>query len=65
MIYIGAENIISPLGNSASQNFDNLKNNVSGIQLHKNIGFDGKDLFLSKIKDDQFNSFLIVQSNSI
>lgn len=59
MIYIGAENIISPLGNSASQNFEMLKNGISGIQLHEKIGFDGKDLFLSKINDDQFNSFMM------
>lgn len=56
MIYIGAENIISPLGNTANENFENLKNNVSGIQLYKNVGFDKEDLFLSKIKDAEYPS---------
>jgi 3-oxoacyl-[acyl-carrier-protein] synthase-1 len=59
MIYIGAENIISPLGNTANENFENLRNNISGIQLHQKIGFDKKDLYLSKINTDQFNSFLM------
>lgn len=55
MIYIGAENIISPLGKTASENFDNLKKGNSGVQLHKNVGFDKKDLYLSKIQDDSLS----------
>lgn len=59
MIYIGAENIISPLGLTAKENFENLKENNSGIQLHKKVGFDNKDLYISKINEDHFNSFLM------
>ena len=58
-MYIGAENIISPIGNSATQNFEKLQKGISGIELHKNVGFDNKDLFLSKINDDSFNKFLL------
>ena len=48
--YIGAENIISPLGNSSQENFSQVKNGVSGISLFKNIGVGKEDLHLSKIK---------------
>ncbi len=56
MIYIGAENIISPLGKNTKENFENLKNGISGIEQYKNVGFDKKDLYLSKIKEDTFNN---------
>ena len=68
MIYIGAENIISPLGKTANENFEKLLKNTSGIQLHKKVGFDKKDLFLSKIEYAEYNStnkkfdWLLIQS---
>lgn len=68
MIYIGAENIISPLGTTATENFKNLKAGVSGIKLFKNIGFDQKDLYLSKIETSEYENakfkfdFLLIES---
>lgn len=46
--YIGSENIISPLGETAEQNFNKIKNGETGVQLHRSIGFGKEDLFLSK-----------------
>ncbi|MBL4594311.1 MAG: beta-ketoacyl synthase [Flavobacteriales bacterium] len=48
--YIGSENIISPLGSSAQENFLQVKNGKSGINLFKNVGVGKEDLHLSKIK---------------
>jgi len=50
---IGAENIISPLGNTAKENFSNLKAGVSGITLVENAGFDKESIHLSKFKTKQ------------
>jgi 3-oxoacyl-[acyl-carrier-protein] synthase-1 len=48
-VFIGAEYIISPLGNGAEENYLKLKENVSGICLFKNAGFKKEDIYLSKI----------------
>lgn len=50
--FIGSENIISPLGQSAEDNFLSLKNGKSGISLFKNAGFGKEDIYLSKIKEE-------------
>ena len=54
MIFIGAENIISPLGNTANENFDALQKGISGVKKFEKVGFDSKDLYLSKIEDKNF-----------
>ena len=55
MIFIGAENIISPLGITAKENFYKVKKEISGITKHQQIGFDKKDLFISKIDHKNFH----------
>lgn len=68
MIFIGAENIISPLGNTANENFKKLIDGVSGIKQFTNIGFDQKDLYLSKIENEAYHNaenkfdYLLIQS---
>ena len=49
-IFIGAENIVSPIGNNIDDNFAALQQNISGIKLYKNAGFKKEDLYLSKIE---------------
>lgn len=49
MIYIGAEVIVSPLGDSAEANWQALSENRSGIALVSSAGFNGEDIHLSKI----------------
>ncbi len=61
-IFIGAENIISPLGNTAQQNFSQLQENHSGVQLFKNAGFNKEGMCLSKIigtQKDLFDDYLV------
>ena len=48
--YLGAENIISPLGISAEENFNKISLGESGICQYQNIGFNKESLFLSKQK---------------
>ena len=47
-IYIGAENIISPLGNTAKENFDAVVQGNTGVAKHEKAGVNGQALFLSK-----------------
>ncbi|WP_353718603.1 beta-ketoacyl synthase N-terminal-like domain-containing protein [Dyadobacter sp. 676] len=49
MIYIGAEVIVSPLGDSVEANWEALSANRSGIALTPGAGFGGEDMHLSKI----------------
>lgn len=48
-IFIGAEHIISPIGNTVEENFMNLKKNISGIKLFEKAGFKEEDIHLAKI----------------
>ncbi len=47
-IFIGAENAITPIGNTAEENFQSLCDAISGIQLFNGIGFNKQDVYLSK-----------------
>ncbi|MBN4071455.1 beta-ketoacyl synthase [Crocinitomix catalasitica] len=56
MVYIGAENIISPLGETAEANFQNLIDGQSGVKLHQNIGLKEEDFYASIIAElEDFN----------
>ena len=56
-IFIGAENIISPLGNGIKESFSKLKDNVSGINIFKNAGFNKEDVCLAKISGNSVNKY--------
>lgn len=49
--YIGSENIISPLGVTAEENFESIKQGKTGITCFKGIGFGKEDIFLSKFNN--------------
>lgn len=55
--FIGAENIISPLGITAEENFNSIKKNKSGIKQFKEIGFGNENLYLSKINEENSENF--------
>jgi 3-oxoacyl-[acyl-carrier-protein] synthase-1 len=63
MTYIGAEVIISPLGENAEANWSAVYDNRSGISLVEGAGFDGEPVYLSKIidftSDSKFTQLLI------
>jgi len=48
--YIGAENIISPLGVTSQENFNNIKQAKTGIACYQEIGFGKENIYLSKFK---------------
>jgi 3-oxoacyl-[acyl-carrier-protein] synthase-1 len=49
MIYIGAEVVVSPLGDTAEDNWQALSENRSGIALAPAVGFNKEDIHLSRI----------------
>jgi 3-oxoacyl-[acyl-carrier-protein] synthase-1 len=49
MIYIGAEELISPLGTHVEANFSAASAGLSGINLFPGAGFNNKDIHLAKI----------------
>ncbi len=49
MIYIGAEVIVSPLGDNAEDNWQALRDNRTGIALARAVGVGGEDMHLSRI----------------
>lgn len=51
MTYIGAEEIVSPLGQNMQENFQAVRGNQSGIAWVPHAGFGGEGVHLSKITD--------------
>ncbi|KQS27731.1 beta-ketoacyl synthase N-terminal-like domain-containing protein [Dyadobacter sp. Leaf189] len=49
MIYIGAELMITPLGDTTEQNWSGLMENRSGISLVAGAGFSGESIHLAKM----------------
>jgi len=64
-IFIGAENAITPLGNSVEENFQSLCDGVSGIRLYKNAGFNKEDVYLSKTSFDTEHLFQTLLENCL
>lgn len=60
-IYIGAENIISPLGNTAESNFNALLQGRSGVKECISKGFNQENLFLSLFDREQVFADLIIE----
>ena len=69
-VFVVSDNIFSPLGRTASENFMQLKNGISGIKLHENniathpvyaSLFNDTDLPLSALKNNytKFERILI------
>lgn len=64
-VFIGAENAITPLGNTAEENFQSLRNGISGIRLFKSIGFNKEDVYLSKTSFADENKFQMLVENCL
>ena len=60
MIFVGAENILSPLGKNAKTNFEALAAGQSGIRKLAGIGNRGEDLYVSSFGN--INEFDLVQN---
>ncbi len=70
MIYIGDENIISPLGDNLSENFKSVIAGESGVQKHDSVGYSGADFYVSRFPKGKYtfetllNRILDLQSYS-
>ena len=53
MIYVGAENIVAPLGLSASEAFSRILNQESSVQLHTGLTPEDKAVPASVFSDEQ------------
>ena len=46
-VFVVADNVLSPLGKTTAENFDQLKKNVSGVKEQKNAAISPKSFFAS------------------
>jgi len=46
-VYIVADNIYSPIGTTTAQNFDRVKQSVSGIKKHTDSALSDTDVYAS------------------
>lgn len=53
-VYVAADNIISPMGNTTVRNMEQLKNGVSGIAEHSNPDFSPSPFYASLLGRDDF-----------
>lgn len=53
-VYLIADNIYSPLGDTTAQNFEQLVNNVSGVQQHDDEAMSDAPFFASLFKKSEF-----------
>lgn len=66
MTYIGAEHILTSLGNGAEANFTSLSKGISGIEWFGGKGITRDGVFLSKVKSiDENNKFEILVIHSL
>jgi 3-oxoacyl-[acyl-carrier-protein] synthase-1 len=52
-VFVVADNVFSPIGNTAAENFEQLKKGVSGVQQHNN-NIAGHAAYASLFKEDPF-----------
>lgn len=52
-IFISADNIISPIGSTTADNFQQLTQNVSGIKMHTGNGISPQPFYAALFNDDQ------------
>ncbi|MGY3212716.1 beta-ketoacyl-[acyl-carrier-protein] synthase family protein [Mucilaginibacter sp. HD30] len=53
-VYVAADNIISPLGNTTARNMELLKNGISGIAEHNNADISSVPFFASLLGENDF-----------
>ena len=53
-VFVAADNIISPLGYTSAENFDQLKKNGAGIKKHEANTISSQPFYASLFEDDSF-----------
>lgn len=54
-IFISSDNIVSPIGLTTAENFEQLKQNVSGIKLHEDTGMSQQPFQAALFADKNFS----------
>ncbi|MBX2933497.1 MAG: beta-ketoacyl synthase [Ferruginibacter sp.] len=62
-IFISSDNIFSPIGESTAENFEQLKKNVSGIQLHDDRCMSERPFYAALFNEEKENSISLLQNN--
>lgn len=62
-IFISSDNIFSPIGESTAENFEQLKKNVSGIQLHDDRCMSEQPFYAALFNEEKENSISLLQNN--
>jgi 3-oxoacyl-[acyl-carrier-protein] synthase-1 len=52
-VFVVADNVLSPLGKTTAENFDNLKQNRSGVKQHSNLAISPKSFYASLFDQDE------------
>src|SRR5215471_12804272 len=55
-VFIVADNIISPLGNTAAENFKKLKQNISAVKQHNNKQIADEPFYASLFGEEDFKT---------
>lgn len=55
-VYIAADNIVSPLGNTTLSNMEQLENGASGIAQHHNTNISSTPFFASLFNEDEYKA---------
>lgn len=61
-IFISSDNIFSPIGETTAENFEQLKKNVSGIQLHDNRRMSEQTFYAALFDEKKENSISQLQN---
>jgi len=52
-VFVVADNILSPLGKTTAENFSNLKQNISGVKLHRSAEISSQPFYASLFNGDE------------
>lgn len=61
-VFVVSDNVLSPIGNTTAENFDQLKKNVSGVKAHYDPAISSQSFYASLFDKDRV--FLSANSNS-
>ena len=56
-VFVVADNVLSPLGKTTSENFDQLKQNKSGVKQHQNTSISLQPFYASLFDKDEYPDY--------
>jgi len=52
-VFVVADNVLSPIGQTTAENFDKLKQNISGVKQHNNAAISPRPFYASLFNEDE------------